>query len=144
MWSKTKSNFSWIIFLAIGSFFVFIGLLDVLFGVLLDPVIWEEISSLGIETKFYASLIVRVLGYAMISFGLLIITISVTSYRNYEKWAWIVLWVIPCFLLLVSLTVISQGGVVWIIEVLILIISAITQILALPNFLDKKISIRGN
>ena len=134
MWLKFRTNFSWIIFLLIGCFFIILGVLDSLFGELLDPIIWKEITNLGSSTMSYANLIVRVLGYTMISFGVLIVSISVKSYRYNEKWAWSVFWIVPFFLLLVSMSVISAGGIVWIIEDIILILSVLAQILTVSNF----------
>ena len=134
MWKKFRTNFPWILFLLIGVFFIILGILDSLFGKLLDPIIWQEITDLGLATTSYANLIVRVLGYTMIGFGVLIVAISVKSYRYKEKWAWIVLWIVPFFLLLVSISVISAGGIVWIIEDIILILSVLAQILTVSNF----------
>jgi hypothetical protein len=118
-------------------FFIILGILDSLFGKLLDPVIWQEITDLGLTTITYANLIVRVLGYTMISFGVLIVAISVKSYRYKEKWAWVVFWIVPFFLLLVSMSVISAGGIVWIIEDMILILSVLAQILTFSNFFNE-------
>jgi hypothetical protein len=137
MWTNFKTNFAWVIFATIGVFFIYLGILDSIFGELLDPIIWSEIQNLGSESVSYASLIVRVLGYTMISFGALIFTISVKSYRNREQWAWIALWIVPCFLLLVSITVIKSGGIVWIIEDFILVISILAQILSFPVFFNQ-------
>ncbi|MHA1945053.1 MAG: hypothetical protein ACXADW_20580 [Candidatus Hodarchaeales archaeon] len=137
MWKKFRTNFPWIIFLFIGLFFIILGILDSLFGKLLDPVIWQEITDLGLTTITYANLIVRVLGYTMISFGVLIVAISVKSYRYKEKWAWVVFWIVPFFLLLVSMSVISAGGIVWIIEDMILILSVLAQILTFSNFFNE-------
>ena len=76
----------------------------------------------------YANIIVRVLGFTMISFGLVISGISINSYRKGEKWAWVLFWIVPCFLLVVSLTVLTNGGIVWIIEVSVLILAVIAQV----------------
>ena len=134
---KFRTNFPWIIFLLIGIFFIILGILDSLFGKLIDPIIWQEITDLGLTTISYASLIVRVLGYTMIGFGVLIVAISVKSYRYHEKWAWIILWIVPFFLLLVSMSVISAGGIVWIIEDTILILSVLAQIITVSNFVNE-------
>ncbi|MHA1966322.1 MAG: hypothetical protein ACW964_00845 [Candidatus Hodarchaeales archaeon] len=136
MWKKFRTNFPWIIFLFIGLVFIILGILDFLFGKLLDPIIWQEITDLGLTTITYANLIVRVLGYTMIGFGVLIVAISVKSYRYQEKWSWIVLWIVPFFLLLVSMSVISAGGIVWIIEAIILMLSVLAQIVTFSNFLN--------
>ncbi len=137
MWVKLRTNFPWIIFLLIGMFFIILGILDSLFGKLLDPIIWKEITYLGLGTISYANLIVRVLGYTMISFGVLIVAISVESYRYKEKWAWAVFWIVPFFLLLVSMSVINAGGIVWIIEDTILILSVLAQIVTVLNFFNE-------
>ncbi|MHA2307028.1 MAG: hypothetical protein ACXACU_16740, partial [Candidatus Hodarchaeales archaeon] len=71
-----------------------------------------------------------------IGFGVLIVAISVKSYRYQEKWSWIVLWIVPFFLLLVSMSVISAGGIVWIIEAIILMLSVLAQIVTFSNFLN--------
>ncbi len=89
-----------------------------------------EIKNLGSESISYANIIVRVLGYTMISFGLTICVISIKSYRKGEKWAWSIMWIVPCFLFFISHTVYTSGGNVWIIEVIILLLAVITQVFA--------------
>jgi len=115
-------------FTLIGIFFIYIGILDVIFEELLDPKMWGEIRNLGSEFVSYANIIVRVLGYTMLSFGLIISGISIKSYRNGEKWAWALFWIVPCFLLVVSYTVLTNGGIVWIIEAIVLILALIAQV----------------
>ena len=137
MWTRFRRNFAWVTFSIVGVFFVYLGILDSVFGKLLDPIIWSEIQNLGPESVSYANLIVRVLGYTMISLGAFIFVISVKSYRNREQWAWITFWIITCFLLLVSVTVIKSGGIVWIIEDFIMAIAILAQILAFPDFFNQ-------
>ncbi len=91
MLTKFKRNFAWVTFSTVGGFFIYLGVLDSIFEEVLDPRIWSEKHHPDSEPITYASLIVRVLGSAMISLGVSIFIFSVKSYWNREERTWIAL-----------------------------------------------------
>ena len=59
----------------------------------------------------YIGSISRQLGNFMLALGVLIMGIAAVPYRNGEKWAWYMFWVLP--IILVIQLVNSQGGLGW-------------------------------
>ncbi|MBX3192045.1 MAG: hypothetical protein KF819_33955 [Labilithrix sp.] len=58
---------------------------------------WMSVDAVFPGVARLVSLAVRLFGLGVLCFGMLVIAISVTSYRRAERWAWYAMWVVPLY-----------------------------------------------
>ena len=106
MKEKFYEKYSWIIFLVIG-ILVFVGAIPHALGFNTDPALVQTISGKTIdELKASVPMIFNLYnfyfrggGLSDIGFAFFLIVVSMTAYRQRQKWAWYALWFVPAYFL---------------------------------------------
>ena len=103
MSEKAYQKYAWVILLVVSVLSLLIGLGDFFLAGDGDPALvesmigtsWTEMKVSTPRVANLVNLLTRILGAWLIGFSILGIGISVTAYRNGEKWAWYTLWALP-------------------------------------------------
>lgn len=99
---------------------------------------WREITALtpGLDTLI--GLEYRALGLAYVGFALLVVAISVKSFRRGERWAWLVLWYYPIVFGLIAVLDFGFGGAFWPIATIQTVLFVIGLLLPVRKFFPKR------
>ncbi len=108
---------AWKVLLGIALIFTLFGLMDLTGGaanlatgetVLMHTQTgqsWAELSAASPAAAHLVDNLVRSSGAGLMMFAALSAAILLTAYRRHERWAWLVLWALPAWMLLVAVVV---------------------------------------
>ena len=91
---------AWIVFIALGAFFLLFALYYMLYLPVIAPAEqWDWLTS-DSEVISFIRFNFRVQGVWLIGFALLVLATAVGGYRRHQTWAWYAIWVVPLVILL--------------------------------------------
>jgi len=146
---KFYEKYAWIVFLAIG-ILVLVGGIPHALGFNTDPTLVQTISGKTIEELKASSPMVFNLynfyfrggGLSDLGFAFFLIVISMTAYRQGQKWAWYAFWFVPAYFLSwigLSLTLPSESSSSLVMPLTVFIIlSLVGLFLPFRKFFTKK------
>ncbi len=109
---RAYERYAWVIFFIFPIFFISESVRGLLFVVPPDEtnlqsitgMTWSQLAALNPRVAEYIGFASVVTYGLMLSFAILIMAISATSYRRGEKWSWYALWIFPLFSVLIAAT----------------------------------------
>lgn len=146
---KFYEKYAWVIFLIIG-IMVLAGGIPHMFGFNTDPALVETISRQTInELKLSSPMFFNLYnfyftggGLSDIGFAFFLIIISLTAYRQWQKWSWYALWFVPVFFLawiLINLQLpIEAKSSLFLPLIIFIFLSIVGLILPVRKFFPKK------
>jgi cell division protein FtsW (lipid II flippase) len=142
---KGYQKYAWILIAVLGIFFIFDGL--VFFsGMNPDPPLFQSLigqslssfNSLHPDEANAMTYLFHGFGLAALGLGVFTIALSYVPYRKGEKWAWYIVWYIPIFLLLATIANYADGGRLWALSLVLLIVALAGLLLPYRKFYPKK------
>lgn len=146
---KIYEKYAWIIFLVIGVMVLIAGTPHML-GINTDPALVEAISGQTIdELKLSNPMFFNLYnfyfrggGLSDIGFAFFLIIISLTAYKQGQKWSWYALWFVPAYFLswiLISLSLPTEAQSSLLPSLIVLIVLSLAGVLLpVKKFFSKK------
>lgn len=142
---KGYEKYAWILIAILGVAFIFDGLVFFA-GINPDPhlfnsLIGQSLSSFNSSHPDEANAMTYLfhgLGLFALGLGVFAIAVAYVPYRKGEKWAWYIVWYLPIFLLLATVANYVDGGQLWALDLVLLIVALAGLLLPYRKFYPKK------
>lgn len=112
-------RYSWIVFFVLGLILTLFGLGDIMTGGAtfeggeaptlqgISGMTWQQLSSTSPNAAGMIDYLVRAGGAHLFLLGLLSMVVAATAFRRGERWAWFAMWLLPLWLAMVVILLLS-------------------------------------
>lgn len=112
-------RYGWIVFLALGLIIALFGLGDIMMGGAtfdggeaptvqgISGMTWQQLNSVSPNAASMIDYLVRAGGINLFLLGLVSAVVAATAFRRGERWAWFAMWLLPLWLGMIVLLLLS-------------------------------------